>query len=87
MQKQYIMAEVNKNVLLLVFVVSFVVIMPTLHANEDFVALDAYWKQRAEQAQKASLEAYDPHPEEITSDLNFRVDKYVGFSISLRTCK
>lgn len=69
------MERVNKNVLLLVFLVSFVVIIPTLHADDNFVPLDGYWKQRAAEAKKASLAAYDPHPEEITRDLNFHVNK------------
>lgn len=80
------MAKVNENIVLLrVFLVSFVVIIPTLHAVDNFVPLDGYWKQRAVEARKASLDAYDPHPEKITSDLNFHVNKCVGFSISLRT--
>jgi len=80
------MAKVSKNIVLLrVFLVSFVVIIPTLHAAADnFVPLDGYWKQRAVEARKASLEAYDPHPEKITSDLNFHVNKVLTGSNNTR---
>ncbi|GMY26063.1 putative pectate lyase p59 [Fagus crenata] len=67
------MPEVNKNVVLLLFFVSFAVIIPTLHAH--IAEFDDYWKLRAEQARKDALEAYNPQPEEITSNFNYHVNK------------
>lgn len=34
---------------------------------------DAVWRQRAKEAQKAALEAYNPHPEKVTNSLNKKV--------------
>lgn len=67
------MAESDKKLFLLLFFVSFAVIVPTLHAH--IASFDDYWKQRAEEAQKAAQEAYNPNPEEITNDLNSHVNK------------
>jgi pectate lyase len=67
------MAEVNKNVVPLLFFLSFAVIIPTLHAH--IAEFDDYWKLRAEQARKDALEAYHPQPEEITNNFNSHVNK------------
>lgn len=67
------MAEVNKKCFLLFFFVSFVVIIPTLHAN--IAEYDDYWKQRAAQAEKDNHEAYNPDPEEVTNSFNSHVNK------------
>lgn len=45
----------------LLMIFGFVMIFPTLKANiADF---DEVWQKRAIEAKKASLEAYQPHPE------------------------
>lgn len=44
---------------------------PTLRANiADF---DQVWQKRAEDAKKASLEAYNPHPERVAQNFNKEV--------------
>lgn len=71
------MANASKNVFQILFFVSFAVVVPSLiHANID--ELDGYWKHRADEALKANLAAYDPHPEKITDDFNSHVSKW-GF--------
>lgn len=55
----------------LVLLIAFVVTLPILEANiADF---DEVWQKRAEAARKAALDAYQPHPENITDELNHRV--------------
>ncbi|XP_038894610.1 pectate lyase-like isoform X2 [Benincasa hispida] len=57
----------------LLMIFGFVMIFPTLKANiADF---DEVWQKRAEEAKKASFEAYQPHPEEVTSNFNKQVHK------------
>ncbi|KAM3706646.1 hypothetical protein ACB098_03G165100 [Castanea mollissima] len=76
------MTEVNKNCFLLFFFVSFVVIIPTLHAN--IAEYDDYWKQRAAQAEKDNHEAYNPDPEEVTNSFNTHVNKALDGANSTR---
>ena len=59
----------------LIFFISFVVLIPSRLAN--IAEFDESWQQRAEEAQKAALEAYDPNPEEVTDNLNYEVSKLV----------
>lgn len=66
----------------LVFLIGFVVLIPTLRAEiGDF---DESWQLRAEEAHKAALEAYDPNPEEVTDSFNEEVDKLIDGSNSTR---
>lgn len=60
----------------LVFLIGFVVLIPSLQA--DIGDFDESWQQRAEEAHKAALEAYDPNPEEVTDSFNEEVDKFVN---------
>ncbi|EOY03379.1 hypothetical protein QUC31_017754 [Theobroma cacao] len=57
----------------LVFLFSFAALIPSLWA--DIAEFDEVWKQRAEQAWKNALEAYEPMPENVTSNLNYNVNK------------
>lgn len=57
----------------LLMILSCVMIFPTLKANiADF---DEVWQKRAQEAKKAAIEAYQPHPEEVTSNFNQQVHK------------
>ncbi|KGN64253.1 pectate lyase isoform X1 [Cucumis sativus] len=57
----------------LLMIFGFVMIFPTLKANiADF---DEVWQKRAIEAQKASFEAYEPHPEEETNNFNKQVHR------------
>lgn len=59
--------------LALLVVCAFVAILPTLGAHiADF---DEDWKKRAEEARKATLEAYHPNPYNVTDHLNHEVHK------------
>ncbi|PON95893.1 Pectate lyase [Trema orientale] len=66
----------------LLFFISFVILIPSRLAN--IAEFDESWQQRAEEAQKAALEAYDPNPEEVTENLNFEVSKVIEGSNSTR---
>jgi len=66
----------------LVFLIGFVVLIPSLQA--DIGDFDESWQQRAEEAHKAALEAYDPNPEEVTDSFNEEVDKVIDGSNSTR---
>lgn len=57
----------------LIFFFSFATIIPRLWA--DIGNFDEVWRQRAENASKVALESYDPNPEEITNQFNYRVHK------------
>ena len=55
---------------------SYLVLIPALHANllekdeywkEHRPEFDAYWKGRANEAEKFNREAYDPNPFEVSS--------------------
>ncbi|XWS44276.1 hypothetical protein CRYUN_Cryun15aG0030900 [Craigia yunnanensis] len=73
--------EVSK--LRLVFFFSFATLIPSLWAN--IVEFDEFWKQREEEAWKKTLEAYEPIPENITSNLNYNVNKALVKTISNKT--
>lgn len=67
------MASLNRSFFLFSFFVSFAVLVPTLHAN--IAEFDGYWKQRANQAQKAAQEAYQPEPFNVTNQFNSHVNE------------
>ncbi|WKA08369.1 hypothetical protein VitviT2T_026097 [Vitis vinifera] len=57
----------------LVILIPFLVIVPAVTANiGDF---DEVWQTRAEEARKAALQAYNPHPEKVTDNFNKKVHK------------
>ena len=65
---------------LLVLSLFLAAIFPTLRAKiADF---DEVWQKRAEDAKKASLEAYNPHPERVTQNFNKQVHEYVSFFLN-----
>jgi len=68
--------EANKLKLLFVCVF-YLAIFPTLTAN--IVHFDQFWQNRSQDAKKAAQAAYKPNPQEITSNLNMHVHKYVLF--------
>ncbi|KAI4384240.1 hypothetical protein MLD38_002420 [Melastoma candidum] len=61
------MAAVKWSVLFL----SVAVVAPVLRAADPVP--DEYWQKRAEEAQKANLEAYNPNPLDVTNSLNLHV--------------
>ncbi|KAH7858744.1 hypothetical protein Vadar_027479 [Vaccinium darrowii] len=65
------MAEAKHNSILFFFF-SFIVVIPVLHANIG--EFDAYWQQKAKEAEKTAFKTYSPHPEKITNSLNKQVD-------------
>lgn len=66
------MEAFNRWLVILVF--ALVVLVKALEAN--IAVFDEVWKKRAEEAKKAALEAYHPHPENVADDLNRRVHEY-----------
>lgn len=48
----------------------FVLVFAVYAANANIAEFDDYWKSRADEAQKNALEAFNPHPEEVTQQLN-----------------
>lgn len=69
------------------FLLTFVLmLLPVYRANIG--VFDEVWKQRAEKAKKANDEAYNPHPEQVTLDLNKQVDKqFIGHNQTRRHLK
>ncbi|KAB2032925.1 hypothetical protein ES319_D05G412500v1 [Gossypium barbadense] len=63
--------EVTK--LRVVFLCSFFTLIPKLWAN--IAEFDDFWKQREDEAWKIALTAYEPSPENVTSHLNYHVNK------------
>ncbi|KAK4779945.1 hypothetical protein SAY87_016051 [Trapa incisa] len=64
--------------------VVFVTLLILQDASAHIAKFDEYWQQRAKEAENASLEAYDPKPEDITNELNLDVDKVIRGSNSTR---
>lgn len=63
----------------LIFLLSFVVLIPSRQANiTDFD--ESYWNERAAESHKATLQAYEPNPEEVTDNLNYEVSKFVNLN-------
>lgn len=73
-----------KGLFVLIIAACLATLFPSHEAHNANFELDDYWKQRAEDAQKAALEAYHPNPEDVTDGLNFHVHKSVHQSKSLR---
>ncbi|XP_034706232.1 pectate lyase-like [Vitis riparia] len=59
--------------LLLLSFFAFAVLAPSIRAHIG--EFDEVWQKRAEEAQKAALEAYQPNPEEVTNQFNKNVRK------------
>ncbi|KAI9075229.1 hypothetical protein K1719_042838 [Acacia pycnantha] len=53
------------------FVIALAITVPCLEANIG--ELDDYLQEKANQAHRAALEAYEPDPLNVTSELNFHV--------------
>ena len=68
--------EANK-LRLLFFCVFFLDVFPTLKAN--IAQFDQVWQKRSLDAKKAARQAFKPNPEEVTTDFNKHVNKYVYF--------
>lgn len=52
------------------FIVFYFLAFSVFYVNAHIAEFDEYWKHKADQAQKNSLDAYDPHPELVTEQLN-----------------
>ncbi|KAH7515884.1 pectate lyase [Ziziphus jujuba] len=52
------------------FIVFFFLAFAIFYVNAHIAEFDEYWKQKAEQAKKIAHDAYDPHPELVTEQLN-----------------
>ena len=61
-----------KNYMLLVF---FALAMQTSTPKAGIANFDEYWKKRAEEANEASREAYEPNPEKVAEHFNDEVHK------------
>lgn len=59
----------------LVSLFSFATLIPTLWGGSVNVKFDDIWKQCAKQARKKTLAAYELSPENVTSNLNYNVNK------------
>jgi len=68
----------------LIFFVFFAVLIPSLRGNNTTQELDEFWQQRAEEAKKIALEAYDPNPEEVTEHFNSHVHQFLEGNNSTR---
>jgi len=66
------------------FVFLFFLASAALMAHAHIAEFDDYWKSRAEQAQKDALQAYNPHPEEVTNQLNYDVEEALTVKNSTR---
>ncbi|XVF03393.1 hypothetical protein REPUB_Repub04eG0257400 [Reevesia pubescens] len=65
------------------FLLSFVVIIPTLQAH--VAEYDDYWKQRELLAKEHTEKAYNPNPEEVTQHFNHHVARtLMGFNSTRR---
>lgn len=63
----------GRNYAFILLFMSFALIIKGLRAH--IAEFDEYWQNRAEAAKKATVEAYQPNPAEVTNNLNFNVDK------------
>lgn len=57
------------------FVFFFFLTCAAFMVSAHIAEFDDYWKARAEQAQKNSLEAYNPNPHDVTDQLNYDVEE------------
>lgn len=63
--------------LVFVLFISLGAIVPTLFAN--IAEYDDVWRKREEIAWNNTLNAYEPNPEQVTSELNIHANRYVPF--------
>lgn len=65
---------------LVLFMCSFCVLISCLKANDNstIAVFDTVYQEREKEAEVAALKAYQPHPEEVTEDLNKNVETYVN---------
>lgn len=61
----------DKKMTCLVFFFSFALIVPCMHAR--FVEFDDFLTDRANKAKQNAENSYDPHPEEVTDNVNKQV--------------
>lgn len=52
----------------------FFILAFAVYVNAHIAEFDDYWKSRADEAQKVALDAFNPHPEEVTEQLTDDVD-------------
>lgn len=57
------------------FVFLFMLTCGVIMAHSHIAEFDDYWKSRAEEARKDALQAYSPHPHEVTDQLNYDVQE------------
>jgi len=70
------MAAINKSYFFLCFFfLSFALLIAsdTDGTDQEVVQLDAYWKQRAEEAEKEALQSFQTNPELVTEEFNSNV--------------
>lgn len=48
----------------------FLVLAFAVYVNAHIAEFDDYWKSRADEAQKIAHDAFNPHPEEVTEQIN-----------------
>lgn len=56
-----------------IFIYFLAMLLPKLHAN--IAKFDEVWRERAEKAEKAAIDAYEPNPEVLTRNFNEQVTK------------
>lgn len=62
---------IDKKMSIFVFFFSFSLIVPSMHAG--IAKLDDFLIARADKAKETAEKSYDPHPEEITDNMNKQV--------------
>lgn len=70
------MATINKSYsFLCFFFLSFALVIAsdTDGTDQEEVQLDAYWKQRAEEAEKEAMQSFQTDPELVTEEFNSNV--------------
>lgn len=70
------MAAINKSFFFLCFFfLSFALVIAsdTAGTDQDEVQLDAYWKQRAEEAEQEAMQSFETNPELVTEEFNSNV--------------
>lgn len=61
----------HKNLTCLLFFFSFALIVPSMHAG--IAEFDDFLAERASKAKENTEKSYDPHPENVTDDVNKQV--------------
>lgn len=67
----------------LIFLLSFVALIPCLSAN--IAEADEVWRRRAEEAMQTTEQYYDPNPAAVANHLNLKVQEYVKTPPILKT--